>query len=78
LRVPVQTLIDLPIPPGALWALFGITIGLFLTVSAVVHHHWSYYGLRESDRSFAAALYYTVSGIFLAGMVVSALAYSAF
>jgi hypothetical protein len=49
-----------------------------MTVSAVVHHHWGYYGLRESERAGTAAVYYVVSGIFLAGMTVSAIAYGAF
>lgn len=73
-----QTVIDLPVPPGALWAILGVSAALFMTVSAVVHHHWGYYGLRESDRASAAATYYVVSGVLLAGMVVSALAYGAF
>ena len=73
-----QTVIDLPVPQGALWALLGVAAALFMVVSAIVHHHWGYYGLRESDRAAAAATYYVVSGIFLAGMVMSALAYGTF
>ncbi len=73
-----ETVISLPVPDGALWAAFGVTVAVFMVVSAVVHHHWSYYGLRESDRASAAAIYYVVSGIFIAGMAVSALAYGAF
>lgn len=72
------TVIDLPVPAGALWAIFGLAAALFMVVSAVVHHHWGYYGLREDDRAAAAATYYVVSGVFLAGMVISALAYGAF
>lgn len=73
-----ETVISLPVPPGALWALLALAAAIFMTVSAVVHHHWGYYGLRESERAGTAAVYYVVSGIFLAGMTVSAIAYGAF
>jgi formate hydrogenlyase subunit 3/multisubunit Na+/H+ antiporter MnhD subunit len=73
-----ETVISLPVPEGALWAALGVTAALFMIVSAIIHHHWSYYGLRESERAGAAATYYVVSGILLVGMVVSALAYGAF
>lgn len=73
-----ETIVSLPVPGGALWALLGIAVAVFLMVSAVVHHHWGYYGLRESDRAGAAATYYVVSGVLLAGMLVSAIAYGAF
>ncbi len=77
-QAAAQTVIDLPVPPGALWAVLGVAVSLFMVVSAIVHHHWGYYGLREDDRASAAATYYVISGVFLAGMVVSALAYGAF
>jgi hypothetical protein len=72
-----ETVISLPVPEGALWATFAVVAAVFMVVSAGVHHHWGYYGLRESDRASAAAIYYVVSGVFLAGMAVSALAYGA-
>lgn len=73
-----ETVISLPVPPGALWAALGVTVALFMVLSSIIHHHWGYYGIRDSSRAAAAATYYVVSGIFLAGMVVSALAYGAF
>ena len=76
--MPAETVISLPVPEGALWVTFGVTAALFMVVSAVVHYHWSYYGLRESERAAAAATYYVVSGLLLGGMAVSALAYGAF
>jgi hypothetical protein len=76
--VQEETVISLPVPDGALWAALGVTLALFALVSAIIHHHWSYYGLRDSDRAGAAATYYVVSGVLLAGMAVSALAYGAF
>lgn len=73
-----ETVITLPIPEVALWGLLGFALAVFLTVSAVVHHHWGYYGLKDSDRTLAAGVYYTVSGVLLAGMALAALAYSTF
>lgn len=72
-----ETVISLPVPASALWALLGVVLALFLIVSAIVHHHWSYYGLRPSDKSLTVAVYYVVSGAMFAGMVVSAAAYGA-
>jgi hypothetical protein len=73
-----ETLISLPVPDGALWGIFGFTIALFITVSAVIGHHWHYYGMKDSERQFSAALYYTVSGALLVTMAFAALAYGAF
>ena len=68
----------LPIPDGALWGILVFALALFMIVSGVIHHHWHYYGLKESDRTFAAGLYYTISGALIIGMAVSALAYATF
>lgn len=73
-----ETVISLPVPEGALWVTFAVVAAVFMVVSAVVHHHWGYYGLRESERASAAATYYVVAGVFLAGMAISAIAYGAF
>lgn len=72
-----ETVISLPVPEGALWVALGLTVALFMAVSAIVHHHWGYYGLRDSDRAASAAIYYVVSGVLIAGMAVSAIAYGA-
>jgi hypothetical protein len=76
--VSEETVVTLPVPEVALWAILGVTVAVFLIVSAVMHHHWSYYGVKESDRQVYSALYYVVAGLLLLGMALAALAYGAF
>lgn len=69
--VSEKTAIDLPIPEVALWVGLAAAIGLFCVISAIVSHHWGYYGMSRTNREFASALYY-VGGVSL--LVVMGLA----
>ncbi|MEX1027116.1 MAG: hypothetical protein WD049_03800 [Candidatus Paceibacterota bacterium] len=57
--------------PGALWALFGVVVGLVATISFILHYHWRHYGVNRRVITRAQFVYFVGTGVLLAGAFFS-------
>jgi len=69
--------VNLPIPASGLWLGLLAMAVIFTVASIFISHHWSYYGVSNTNRDFATALYYVGGIALLVGMGLSAAAYGA-
>lgn len=43
-----------------LWWFLAVAILIFIVMSLILNHHWSYYGIKEHERVYARAVYYII------------------
>lgn len=66
-------LINIDFPPEVMWMFLAGIIIIFLIMSFVLQHHWSYYGIKENSKIFAKSLYWIVSVFLIIVMFFSVL-----
>jgi len=73
--VPLEVLEAVPFD-YVMWGVLGVTLIVFGVYSAVLFWHWKMYSTGKYTTMSNMTLYLTVSGLFIALMVFSAIAYT--
>jgi len=70
-----DSLLDL-VSPIVLWAVFVLVLIVFAIISTALMYHWRNYNFNSAVSKRVRKVYFVVSGMFLAAMLISIIAYS--
>lgn len=64
------------ISPAVLWLIFLVIVLVFVVISVALTYHWKNYNVNSVLVRRLRRVYFWVSGIFLAAMVIALVSYS--
>lgn len=67
--------IPIEITTSHLWTILSLVVIFFVIATAVLSHHWSYYGIKGNRNIFAKSLFFIGSFFMIFFMVVLILVY---